>query len=294
MEKYSGANGIWVQVLRASSAEGQPDLYTLRLHYHRFIHAEFMTHRKISRNAASSRAIPVRSMIEQVKEQPAIPIEWGKNKGGMQADSPLAQSEAAEAESLWLAARDHALTQAKMLSELKLHKQVANRILEPFAFMEVIATSSAPGWHHFLHLRHHPDAQPEINELARLIAQALEESDPQRLEPGEWHLPFVSYNQGVYRVEDETQREVSLAEAKEVSASGCAQVSFRKLDLSAEKTRKVYGMLVGSDVVHASPFEHQATPLAAGESDPAQTGNLDGWVQLRKTMQNEYFPHARA
>ena len=44
------------------------------LEYPRFIHAEIMIHRVFSRNAASSRAIPTEKIIQNIIDDPAMPV----------------------------------------------------------------------------------------------------------------------------------------------------------------------------------------------------------------------------
>jgi hypothetical protein len=68
---------ITAKVIADSIADGCPRLITLQLRYPRFIHSEFMTHRAFSRNASSSRAIPVERLIQDVIDDPAMPVYWG-------------------------------------------------------------------------------------------------------------------------------------------------------------------------------------------------------------------------
>ena|SRR3990172_10692569 len=83
-------------------------LTTMEITYPRFVHSELMTHRMFSRNAASSRAIPISKMIEAVERDPVIPVWWGKNQSGMQARKELDSYEKEIAISRWLKARDDA------------------------------------------------------------------------------------------------------------------------------------------------------------------------------------------
>ena len=162
---------------------------TLELEYPRFIHSEFMTHRMFSRNASSSRAIPIMKMIQAVIDNPAMPIHWGKNQAGMQAREQLEDRYQLQAQLLWKAARDSAVEHAKTMLALGAHKQIVNRILEPFTHIRVIVT--ATNFANFFALRDHEDAQPEIRELAVAMKKAIEESTPQLLGIGEWHLPYL-------------------------------------------------------------------------------------------------------
>ena len=139
-------------------------LTTMELSYHRYIHSEFMTHRMFSRNASSSRAIPIKKLLEQVKNDPMMPIHWGSNKPGMQAGEELKGEDLHVAQREWINAANNAVDTASHLQELGLHKQIANRLLEPFLAIKVVVTATE--WENFFKLRIHKDAQPEIQELA--------------------------------------------------------------------------------------------------------------------------------
>lgn len=282
---------------------------SFELEYPRFIHSELMTHRLFSRNAMSSRAVPIEKMIEQVSKEPAIPVHWGQNQPGMQAKAELGGEYKEDAITNWMLASASARMWAEALVRNGCHKQIANRILEPFQLMKTVLTATE--FNNFFWLRNHEDAQPEIKKLAELMFDAMQKSLPTQLQAGEWHLPYVEIikisggmiTEGCYRVEYRSKGErISFDEALAVSASCCAQVSYRVLDDSLEKAEKVYQRLVASTPVHASPFEHQATPM----KEPKQTdlylwedgathldkygnlwsGNFKGWIQHRQLITN--------
>ena len=265
---------ITAKIIALSISPSGQMIATWELEYQRFIHGEFMTHRLFSRNAASSRAIPVATIIKQVRDNPAMPIHWGVNEPGMQASNVLSDALAHSAQFLWKSAAKFAAGIAEALVKVGLHKQATNRILEPFQTMKTVMTATCMD--NFFWLRNHPDAQPEIRELARLMWEELQRHMPfaQKLKPGQWHTPYVwsgthiETNEFVYYIMgDESKGEpyqifLTLEEALQVSSSCCAQVSYRKLDDTLEKAQMVYKRLVDSEPVHASPFEHQATPMA--------------------------------
>lgn len=241
-------------------------LTTMQLVYPRFIHSEFMTHRVFSRNAMSSRAVPVAKMIEQVRNSPAMPNHWGKNQSGMQARSELEGVELAEAKALWLKAARDASDHAERMVEIGLHKQVANRILEPFQFMRTIVTATE--WDNFFSLRIHPDADPNIYELAEAMDRALDESMP-RIRA--IHTPYV----GFWDAPTTTERMM-------LSAARCARVSYLTHDGSKpniEKDLQLANMLKESR--HASPFEHQA---AASDDGSEWFSNFKGWRSFRMEL----------
>ena len=159
--------GFSARVLLDSESPAGVRLTTMEVRYPRFIHSELMTHRVFSRNAASSRAIPIRKMIDAVREEPALPLWWGRNQPGMQADAEIDAPTRALAEAEWRRALQDALAHAERLAsaEINLHKQLVNRILEPFAWITVILTATE--WANFFTQRTHDDAQPELRHIAR-------------------------------------------------------------------------------------------------------------------------------
>lgn len=274
-----------------SAVNGQR-ITTFELEYPRFIHSELMTHRLFSRNAMSSRAVPIEKMISYVRHDPATPVHWGINQQGMQAKDELQGDEQKVVADLWQEAAQGAAYFASLLSNKGLHKQVVNRILEPFQLMKTVLTATE--FDNFFWLRKHEDAQPEIKDLADKMYAAMHENNTATLSSDDWHTPY--FGDG-YWLKD---CGVSLEDALAISSSCCAQVSYRLLDDSIEKARKVYQRLVESTPVHASPFEHCASPM----KEPQQTdkylweegmthmdkegnmwsGNLKGWIQYRQLI----------
>lgn len=247
---------------------------TFELEYPRIIHSELMTHRVFSRNSASSRAIPVNKVIELVETNPAYPEHWGKNQPGMQADNELDPISKESVKQLWFEAAKQAASIAKVMSQSGAHKQVVNRILEPFQRMKVVVTATS--YDNWFWLRNHKDADPTIKVLAEKMLVAINDSVPLRLEPGEWHTPYVERirtydDELLYVGNDDTVYTVE--QALKVSASCCAQTSYRKQDESLEKAEDIYKKLVESEPCHASPVEHQALCF----STPHDKGVFDRW-----------------
>ena len=277
---------------------------TLELVYPRFIHSEFMTHRVFSRNASSSRAIPVAKVIQAVIDNPAMPIHWGKNQSGMQAHEELDDSGKESVERLWIDARDCAVQLAKEMSEVGAHKQIVNRILEPFTHIRVIVT--ATNFANFFALRDHEDAQPEIRELARVMKAAMETSIPKSLGLGEWHLPYLDdedfANINNHMAESSiTRHEPNKGDvcmmACAVSAARCARVSYLTHDgerPTLQKDLELYRHLVNANPPHMSPCEHQASPNYYGKiadlGYPITHSNFRGWNQFRHLIKDESVP----
>ena len=284
---------ILVKVIADSLSIEGVRLTTFELEYPRIIHSEFMTHRMFSRNAASSRAIPVDSIISSLETNPYSPIAWTCNKPGMQGGEPLLGYKDAMATIAWDRGLSNAIATAKELRGLNVHKQYANRGLEPYSFIKVVVTATE--YDNWFELREHPDAQPEIHELANLMRLSLHESSPEVLRPHEWHTPYVGHSRDQFGGMIYGQG-LSLQDAQKVSVSCCAQVSYRKLDDSLDKALRIYDQLYHSKPVHGSPFEHVARPmdLTIGGFNKGQThmdakgdmwsANFKGFVQYRQSL----------
>lgn len=267
----------------ADSLAGGVRLTTLEVTMPRIVLAEFNTHRVFSRNSASSRAIPVAKRIQAVIDDPFIPATFGSNKKGMQAGDALEGAERANALDAWMVARDNAVRSAYRLAALGVHKQLANRLLEPFSWHTVVVTATE--WENFFNLRISSLAQPEIRTAAELMKAAMDASKPRTLDVNGWHLPYVS--------DEDHARHRDRAEAylmPMTSAARCARVSY----LTHDGRRDVDADLRLADDLaknrHMSPFEHVAYV------DSAHSTHIDGkfignfrapWVQLRKTMAGE-------
>lgn len=275
---------------------------TFELEYPRFIHGEIMTHRVFSRNAQSSRAVPVAKTLEVNAQKPVEPLVWGKNKSGMSSTEELQGTLLTDAIAEWKYAAENAFSSSKLLADIGLHKQYTNRITEPFSTIKVIVTATE--WDNFFWLRYDPDAaQPEIVELARLMRHAMDSSNPQTLEVGDWHLPYVSYRRGNsgQQIFYSGSIELTLEDALKISSSCCAQISYRKLDDSKEKAIEIYNRLFGGSKPHLSPTEHQARvpETNTGTNSPLYweegithmnkyrelwSANFKGWIQYRQLL----------
>ena len=242
---------------------------TLSLRYPRFIHSEFMTHRVFSRNASSSRAIPVAKQLEMIRNNPVIPQYWGANKPGMQADLEVTTEVKSIAIETWMAACDSALRYAKILNDLGIHKQLVNRILEPYSFISVIVT--ATDWDNFFALRISKMAQPEIRDLAIVMRDVMEASKPGERQ---YHLPYVTeYERGHH----------DLKTVMMLSAARCARVSYLNHDGSSPQLDKDLSLATTlMTEKHASPFEHPAS--ACVNLSPCRIRNYRNWDQFRSVL----------
>ena len=261
-----------VKVIADSVSASGVRLTTFQLKYWRAIHAELMTHRVFSRNASSSRAIPVKKMLAQVWNDPAGPTHWGANQVGMQAGMEVTGIKRTLGKGLWKLAGRTACVFTYGMSKLGLHKQLVNRLLEPWQYIHVVL--SATEYDNWFALRDHKDAQPEIQELAREMRYAMNGSTPKRLSKGDWHLPYID------GMDEMKKLPVKIG----ISVAKCCRVSYVKHDgfhASDEENIQLHDRLVKHDPPHMSPTEHQAQCM----DDLNWYGNFKGWKQYRKFIE---------
>lgn len=344
-----GRGGISARIVAHSkSAYTGTEIVTWEYEAPKCILAEINTHRLFSRNAQSSRAVPVKKVIEQIRNNPVTPIYWGSNQAGMVAGEEIdtllddlkyhyeygnncGNVKVTKEEGWEITANDVAdLMQA--WENAGYHKQIVNRIGEAFTFVRGVITATE--FDNFFHLRIHPAADPFMQELARCMWEAYQQSEAEVLHEGEWHVPYVTtsrspVNNGIYyftSYSDEElkkicwdcsppSKEINLERAKQISAAACAQVSFRKLDLSDETVDRVYSRLVDEETPHASCVEHAATPIKLDQNSHTYwgevfdilcgtdgvthvdqngdlwSGNFKHFIQNRKLIPNESCSH---
>lgn len=290
------------EVILASKGPYQKPIYTVRTRYPRPIHGEVMTHRVFGRNARSSRAVPVKTMLNEVRTIPYVPWHWGKNQSGMQADEECNELintyslENMDRESAWLEARDFAVEIAEGFMNAGYHKQNPNRLLEPFSWIDTLITSTE--WDNFFWLREHHAAEPHLQDLAHLMHHAMSEATVGAIGEDEWHLPYIT---------DDEKFQYSSDVLKKLSAARCARISYKPFDGDASISKELarYDHLVTDERVHASPLEHQAKPdtkiefstefedgsdeVGSRWTHPELHGNLNGYIQARKLVPNEVY-----
>ena len=307
---HPGQSQLQAQVILGSCTEtGAPPIYTVRVRCPRIIWPEIMTHRVFSRNARSSRAVPAKTMLAEIRDMPFVPWHWTANQKGMQGEAghdalvtlPLEYEDDHGKEYIsltdltngeaWLLARDRTVQAAEAFAEAGYHKQIFNRLVEPFMWIDGLITST--DWENFFWLRDHEDAEPHLQDLARLMDQAITAYRPQTLEPGQWHLPYTTEADWDESLVRPVYRDKFLCV---LSAARCARISYAPFDGDASYERELqrYEQLVNRDRIHASPLEHQAQAdrMIGGINKWANadlSGNLDpGWVQYRKTIPGEH------
>ena len=311
---------ISAKIIADSVSPAGARITTMEIYYPRFIHAEFMTHRVFSRNAASSRAIPIMKMLKTIISDMAMPYHWGANQPGMQAKMELTGWRKWLAKTLWRTAGYVAVGFAYLMFKAGAHKQIVNRITEPWSHIRVCVTSTE--WQNFFALRNHEDAQPEIKRLAMHMLYTFHRSIPRKLREGDWHLPYVEPKDWADTLQaaqiagfrgneayDESLRQLIL-----ISTARCASTSYKTVDGKEMTWDRAVGLgekLLGSTPLHASPAEHQAFPdtkshyerlliigdkeelISSGEDwdHPEEHGNFVGFRQHRKQLPYENLEH---
>jgi thymidylate synthase ThyX len=265
---------IQTRIIADSISESGARLTTFEVKTARYILAELNTHRALSRNASSSRAEPVKSMIERVVKDPYLP-DWSKNCKGMSPTETLSEEDAEKANQIIIDLMNQTAEAVEKLSELGVHKQHANRYLEPWAHVVWLVSLTNDAHSNFFALRTDIAAQAEIRLPALQMQSLLKENEPKVLKMGKWHLPFIT---------DEDLQEIGEEQAKLVSAARCARVSYLNHDGTRDISKDIdlANRLLSSG--HMSPFEHQGTPLLH-KTD--RSGNFSGFLQLRKTIVGE-------
>jgi len=304
--------GISANVICHSRVHQGDELITMEVEFHRFILAEINTHRTLSRNYQSSRAVPVAKMLEQVANDPAIPVHFGANQRGMVADKEEdnlvvlgdceVYTETLTGRGAWIRASKEAVAIATAMNESGYHKQIVNRILEPYVWTKGVITATKAAWEDIFKLRLHKDAQPEFRALAEKIKEAIDNSSPRLLEFNQWHLPYVEWESDIWGKQWFLSEEITTLEgAIKVSTSCCGQVSYRVLDDSLVKAIKIYDMLnlptngeFSINPPHFSPCEHQAMSMSfvdgmtLSQTDKSYFGgnfNTKSFYQYRKMLE---------
>ena len=271
------------------------NLWTFELTYPRYIHSEFMTHRQFSRNASSSRAIPVSKVIQQVVNNPVIPPKVYMNKAGMVGDVEASATDAEAFRDLWVYAATNAVKTAECMAELGIHKQHINRILEPFQFIHVIVTATE--WDNFFALRLASDAQPEMQDLANAIYNEMHKFKDKEFGyithyDGDGSLcsalncdlnlitvPYITMDDCELLGDD-----YDFLTIMKISAARCARVSYNNHDGSKpdiHKDLELFERLYKGG--HMSPLEH----TCLRNIYYVQSANLMGWESLRYLLENK-------
>jgi len=281
---YNGKNGISATIIADSISSWGKRIITYVIIYPRILHGEIMTHRQFSRNCESSRAVPAKKNLENIQNEPFIPVFWGRNQAGMQANTEndelvIIDGKEYDKTTAWDMAKESSIKFMTAFSDANYHKQITNRLVEPFKMIKTVVTATE--YDNFFWLRNHSAAQPEFQELARCMLEARKLSTPVertfltesnninllpesiksmiplekiklellKLEKHSYHLPYVS---------DEERSQHDIEDCIKIAVARCAAVSYRNEDYPLEKCREIYNRLISDDRKHSSAMEHVA------------------------------------
>ena len=300
---------IHAEIVGHSLSPQGDELISVLCTFPRIILAEVNTHRMLSKNTSSSRAIPFKKMVEAVQENPFIPIAWQKEHKGMQGSEYITEDVfIREAESNWLLARNKAIESAQYLNKTcQVTKQLCNRLLEPFMWTTMLITGSKEGWDNFFKLRcpqykihqgtykskkealkyglsngelknwsdldwlQNNEGQAEIHMmmLSEKIYDVIQESVPIQLKPNEWHIPMIT---------DLESSKLSIDDQIKLSVGRAANTSYTVVgdekELTLEHAIKIHDKCV--ELVHSSVFEHCARAMFNYEWSRYIKGKHDG------------------
>jgi len=299
--KVETVNGGYVEIVQHSVNQAGEELLTVNTKYGLIVHAEWLRHRQLSRGVKSNRAIPCKVIRKEVLEDPYVPVWFGANKSGMVSQVEVKHKKLCT--NLWKAARYPTIAVHWTLEKLGLHKEVNNRLLNPWQWVRETVTASE--WDNFFNLRCHSDAQRDIKIVADALLEAKSLSTPMFINAGEWHTPYVDRKRvdGKMKYYDTDGTELTPEQAIKASAARCARSSYDKHDGSKPTLKgdlPLYEMLIESNPKHASPVEHQGTPIPTFISNwkdiegithedrkgQLWSGNFKGFIQYRQLLNN--------
>ena len=274
-------------------------LLTFSLTYGRLIHSEMLRHRAASHSVKSSRAIPLKKYRKEVEENPYMPVKFGTNQKGMQAGEETDAS-ASHGKTVWKISAKIACLMHNMMEKANIHKEVANRILEPYVWVEETLTVEHDALVEMGKLRIHEDAQEDIRVVIEMMLEAAEQNTPLLLKNDEWHLPYVvrkrNDDDDKLSYFDNDGKILTLDEAIVCSAARCARSSYANHDNSMttyENDSKLADRLIGSDPMHLSPFEHQARPFNDEKEKERFSSNFRHFFQQRKAIEFEAWKYEK-
>jgi thymidylate synthase ThyX len=310
-------------VIADSKNEFGQRIVTLIVTFPRYLLAEFNTHRMLSRNSASSRAIRFEKMVQSIQDTPFVPLRWQKDHPGMQGTEYFTDDEdlvvlekpvnaLSHLKEHWLIARDRSIQSVMAMAKHKVTKQILNRLLEPYMYHTCLVTATE--WENFFALRAHEAAEINFQALAEMMLEAINTSEPVQLKPGEWHIPFgdkftyeeleayvksvTNVSEGSQQYDDVIGYGVEMLKVK-LATVRCARISYNTQDNDSTiaKDLELHDRLASSG--HWSAFEHCARTMTDREYNTSMSsysvggmfyaqngwcGNFRGFIQYRKTF----------
>jgi len=284
---------IKAKIVQDSSLPTGERLLTFSVMYGRLIHSELLRHRAASHSVKSSRAIPTHKYRAEVMENIYVPVKFGTKKKGMQAGEPTFLTKF-YGEKIWKLSSKFACFFHWMMEKFGIHKEVANRVLEPYVWVEETITVEADALKEIANLRIHDDAQEDVRRIVEEMVYEMDRSTPVELNQEQWHVPYVVRrqveNEMIYT--DNNGNKLTLDQAIVCSAARCARSSYANHDNSMSSYDKDIGLakqLIGSEPMHLSPFEHQARPFIDDTEKSQYGSNFRNFFQQRKAIENSLW-----
>jgi len=227
----------------------------------------------VSRNSASTRAIPVRKLVDKILENPYIPT-FTRNQPGMQGNDNLTQDEVNDLTDLYLNSMHTQLNFALWMGEKNAHKQEINGILSPYMRIPILCTATE--WNNFFNLRNHSAVHPDLHEFAKEMQTLYNSnySNAKVIEIDDYHLPYYTDDLSSY----------SKLNILKICTARNARLSYYKFDgeYKPEDDIKIYDEKLLSDPLHGSPFEHN---LKVTDTDQNYANFTGGWISTRKILE---------
>ena len=305
---------ISAQVVADSLSPQGDRLTSLLITFPRIILSELLTHRMLSKNTSSSRAIPFKKMVESVQNDPFIPIAWQKHHSGMQGTEywdvsiieEIGGFDYTNIPAKWLRARDTAINMAETLhdSPIGITKQLCNRLLEPFMWTTMLITGSKEGWDNFFELRcpryygvyksqkellvtnveerikpfserpNESQAEIHIQVLAEKIYDAVNESFHTQILPTMWHVPFRKKINELYPEVENDSEDIVKISVSMAARASYTVVGTEKI-LTKEEHISLHDRLLTQDPPHSSPMEHCAQAMNSEQYDRFLKGDIN-------------------
>ena len=297
-------------VAHSRNIETGDEIITYRLTYPRIILAQLNTYKQITKITASSRAQPFNKVVEVIENDPFIPMAYQKTHKGMQGTEYFTDEEEIRQRDLeWLTARDRAVEQAKKLTELEVTKQLTNRLLEPYMWVTQLVTGTREAYEHLFNQRcpeyeiggvkgrskkemglnltdeewltsNKGHAEIHFMDLAEKMYDALRDSKPKELKPGELHIPYL-----------DTPLMTPDLLPEDVIKYSCgltAHTSYTTVGdgtkMTIEKARGLFDHCLENG--HYSVFEMIGKAMSKDELDDPRRRGFRGFIQLRGHLED--------
>lgn len=245
-----------------------------------YVWTELLTHKRLVRNASSSRA---QSTSRHLLNGQYVPDVFYGDKAGMRVGDILPAEMQTRAKEIYKEAWEQASLYVEALSSIGVSREQANRLLPTTKYIEGLVTATESAWSNFLYLRNSHSSDVAMH----LVAGKIQED----LVSGEWvsrdyHFPFAKY----------------YGEDSNIMAGRIARISYSPSRSFSDQENFELGKRLRKDG-HLSPFEHLAiykiNPLTSalcsmdGDREFQVEPNMGteryfGWENLRVVIEENH------